>query len=66
MSRLCRFTELPNDTEVFVNPALVEYVKPAPGNTGAHLYFSKEHLVWVSDSAAKATKALESALAAPS
>jgi hypothetical protein len=62
MSRLCKFTELPSTREVFINPTLVEYVRPASGNTGAHIYFAKEHLVWVDLSAERTVAALDHAL----
>lgn len=61
MSRLCRFVELPSNTDVFVNPTLVEYVRPAAGSPGAYIYFAKEHLVWVDLSAERAAQAIENA-----
>jgi hypothetical protein len=62
MPRLCRFKELPSNTDIYVNPTLVEYVKPATGSPGAFIYFAKEHLIWVDLSAEKTTQALENAL----
>jgi hypothetical protein len=62
MSRLCKFTELRSNKDIFVNPTLVEYVRPASGNTGAHIYFAKEHLIWVDLPVEMTTKALERAL----
>ncbi len=62
MTQLCRFIELPNSTVIFINPLLVEYVKPAASGTGAFVYFAKEHLVWIDVSAERAAAALESAL----
>jgi hypothetical protein len=62
MPQLCRFTELPNNTAIFINPTLVEYVKPASGSPGAFIYFAKEHLVWVDLSAERVAQALENAL----
>ncbi len=62
MSQLCRFVELPSNTVIFINPLLVEYVKPAASGSGAFIYFAKEHLVWVDVSAERAATALENAL----
>ncbi len=62
MSQLCRFTELPSNTAIFINPTLVEYVKPASSGSGAYIYFAKEHLVWVDISPERVTQALENAL----
>jgi hypothetical protein len=62
MTRLCKFTELPSNKDIFVNPELVEYVKPSSGNTGAHIYFAKEHLIWVDLPADRTAQALERAL----
>jgi hypothetical protein len=62
MSQLCRFIELPGNTAIFINPMLVEYVKPAASGSGSFIYFAKEHLVWVDVSAERAAMALENAL----
>ncbi|MGH6818162.1 MAG: hypothetical protein ACREC1_05250, partial [Methylovirgula sp.] len=62
MPQLCRFVELPSNTVIFINPMLVEYVKPATSGAGAFVYFAKEHLVWVDVSAERAAQALENAL----
>jgi hypothetical protein len=59
---MCKFTELPSNKEVFVNPTLVEYVRPSTSNTGSHIYFAKEHLIWVDLPAERAAQALDHAL----
>jgi hypothetical protein len=61
MSQLCRLIELPSSTPIFINPTLVEYVKPAASGSGSYIYFAKEHLVWVDISAERAALALEQA-----
>lgn len=61
---LCKFTELPNNNPIFINPALVEYVKPAASSAGAFIYFAKEHLVWVDLPAERVAQALEHAMIA--
>jgi hypothetical protein len=58
---LCKFIELPGNNAIFINPALVEYVKPAASGTGAFVYFAKEHLVWVELSAERVAQALDNA-----
>lgn len=62
MSQQCKFIELPSNTVIFINPMLVEYVKPAASDSGAFVYFAKEHLVWIDLSAERAAQALENAL----